>query len=87
MSGDDQSRGFPHRPRLDEQAFLRRHLVDGEEKLVLHHPAAREVVEITPEQLEHLLACDGTRDLGGIHLAAAQRGAYRRASAIDELLA
>jgi lysine-N-methylase len=77
---------LPYRPRLAEQGLLRRHLVDGELKLLLHDTRVGEALELTPDQLEQLLACDGTRDLGGVLLAAARRGAYRRASDIETLI-
>lgn len=78
---------LPHRPRLDDAAMLRRHRVDGEDKWLLHDARQSEALELTPEQLEQVLVCDGTRDLGGILLAAARQGAYRRASEIGGLLA
>ena len=80
------SDGLPHRPRLDDAAMVRRHRVDGEDKWLLHDARQSEALELTPEQLEQVLVCDGTRDLGGILLAAARQGAYRRASEIGGLL-
>lgn len=78
---------LPHRPRLLEHGLLRRHVVDGQEKLLLHDGQSEQVLELTLEQLSHIIACDGTRDIGGVMLAAARAGAYRRASSIEQLLA
>ncbi len=54
---------------------------------MLHDTQRSEVLELTPEQVEQCLACDGTRDVGGILLAAAREGAYGRASEMMEFLA
>lgn len=81
------SDGLPHRPRLDDAAMLRRHRVDGQDKWILHDARQAEALELTVDQVEQVLACDGTRDVGGILLAAARQGAYRRASEIGGLLA
>ena len=77
---------LPYRPRVGDQVMLRRHLVDGREKLVLHDTERQEVLELTVEQLTQLRACDGTRDMGGILLAASREGVYRRASEIEQML-
>lgn len=77
---------LPYRPRLNEHAMLRRHVCDGEEKLLLHDTLRAEVIELSSEQLVQLRVCDGTRDVGGILLAVAQRGAYRRSSEVVALL-
>jgi lysine-N-methylase len=67
--------------------MLRRHLVDGEEKLILHDTRVEEIVELDAEQLQQIRVCDGTRDIGGVLLAAARAGVYTRASKIESLLA
>jgi lysine-N-methylase len=77
---------LPIRPRLSDSAMIRRHIIDGEEKLILHDRAREEAIELDRDQVEQLLACDGTRDLGGIMLEAARRHAYARGSAIEALL-
>lgn len=81
------TRVLPHRPRLSEDGMLRRHWVDGEEKLVLHDGFSEEIIELSAAQLEQLLCCDGTRDLGGILLACSRAGVYHRASDVEAMLA
>lgn len=78
---------LPHRPRLADAALLRRHRVDGSDRWMLHDTHRSEVLELSVEQLEQCLACDGTRDVGGILLAAAREGAYGRASEVMAFLA
>jgi lysine-N-methylase len=78
---------IPFRPRLSRSAMLRRHRVDGEDRVVLHDTRSEEVIELEEAQLAPLASCDGTRDLGGVMLAASRAGAYRRASAIHQLIA
>ncbi|MBW2457919.1 MAG: YkgJ family cysteine cluster protein [Deltaproteobacteria bacterium] len=77
---------LPYRPRLADHAVLRRHLVDGREQLVVHDMVREEMLEIDGRQLQILLGCDGTRDLGGIVLAAVRSGAYHRSSELEALL-
>jgi lysine-N-methylase len=78
---------IPYRPRLGERATLRRHAIDGIERSYVHDAETEELLEIDAEQLAVLRACDGTRDLGGVMLAVAREGAYRRASAVEASLA
>ncbi len=77
---------LPFRPRLADHALLRRHLVGGRELLIVHDTLREEVLEIDERQLQILLGCDGTRDLGGIVLAAVRAGAYHRSSELETLL-
>lgn len=73
------------RPRLASHALVRRHLVDGEEKVVVHHAATGALVVLTPRAAELALLGDGTRDLDALSLAASARGLYRREREISEL--
>jgi len=77
---------LPHRPRLADAALLRRHRINGADVWLLHDTSRNEVLELTPRQVEQCLVFDGTRDLGGVLLASARRGAYRRASEVIGLL-
>ncbi len=77
---------LPFRPRLADHALLRRHIVGGREQLVVHDMLREEVLEIDDRQLQILRCCDGTRDLGGIELAAVRAGVYRRSSELEVLL-
>jgi len=71
---------LPHRPRLADAALLRRHRIDGVDRWMLHDTSRQEALELTHAQVEQCLACDGTRDVGGVLVASARRGSYRRAS-------
>jgi len=77
---------LPHRPRLGNNAMLRRHVVDGNVVHVVHDVDRAELMELDERQFKVLLCCDGTRDLGGIALAAYRASAYRRGSDIERLL-
>ncbi len=78
---------LPYRPRLSEEAMMRRHRVDGEDKGLIFDTRKAKAIEITLEELALLACADGTRDLGGILLEATRRGVYRRASTLTTLLA
>jgi len=78
---------LPHRPRLNDQALLRRHQIDGDQRIVIFDTEREEVLEIGQRELDVLRCCDGTRDLGGVLLAAYSAGAYGRSSQIEQLLA
>lgn len=77
---------MPYRPRLVETASIRRYRLHGQWRFSLHDEGSGEVLEVEERTATMLLQCDGTRDLGGILLATAQRGAYRRGSAIEAQL-
>ena len=77
---------LPYRPRLSEHGMLRRHLIDGVEKLILHDSHTHDAIELSSDQIEQLLGCDGTRDLGGVMLAASRADVYRRSSLIEGML-
>ncbi|EYF00614.1 YkgJ family cysteine cluster protein [Chondromyces apiculatus] len=77
---------LPSRPRLADHARARRHIVDGDERIILHdaRTGARLVLDA---RTWGLLACaDGTRDLDGILAAAAREGARARAPALRAFL-
>jgi lysine-N-methylase len=76
----------PARPRLASHVLARRHIIDGDEVIVLHDTRGGDLVRIGPREWTLLAQADGTRDEDGICLAAARAGAYRRASEIRGLL-
>jgi lysine-N-methylase len=73
---------LPARPRLADHAALRRNLVAGEERLTVQDLRTGEVWELDSPVVEIALCADGTRDLGGVLLAAARRGVFRRVSEV-----
>jgi lysine-N-methylase len=77
---------LPFRPRLADHVVLRRYVTDGREHVLIKSVVANEVVEIDPRTLRIIMCVDGTRDLGGVMLAAVRAGVYRRASEIHEVL-
>src|SRR5262245_32534040 len=77
---------FPLRPRLADHVLARKHLVDGEERVVLHDTTADRLLQIGLREWGLLAAADGTRDIDGIVLAAAREGAHARAPALRSFL-
>ncbi|MFT3767354.1 MAG: YkgJ family cysteine cluster protein [Minicystis sp.] len=77
---------LPARPRLAAHVLSRRHIVDGDERIVLHDLGAGRLVQIGPREWGLLAAADGTRDLAGIVLAAAREGAHAREAALRGFL-
>ena len=77
---------LPARPKLATHVLARRHLVDGEPRVVLHDLGSGGLVQVGPREWELLAAADGTRDLEGIVLAAAREGAHARAPAVAAFL-
>ncbi len=77
---------LPLRPKLAAHVLARRHLVDGDERVVLHDLGSGGIVQIGPREWGLLAAADGTRDLEGILLAAAREGAHARAPALEGFL-
>src|SRR5437773_9342804 len=73
---------FPRRLRLADHVLARKHLVDEEERIVLHDTRTGRLLQIGPREWGLLAAADGTRDLEGIVLAAAREGAHARAPAL-----
>jgi lysine-N-methylase len=80
------ARDLPLRPRLAGHVLARRHIVDGELRVVLHDLAEARLVRIGPREWGLLAAADGTRDLEGILLAAAREGAHARPAALEQFL-
>lgn len=78
---------LPARPRLASHVLPRRHVVDGDERVVLHDLGTGRLVQIGPREWGLLAAADGTRDLDGIVLAAAREGAHARVAALEGFLA
>lgn len=72
---------FPSRPRLATHVLVRRHLVDGDERIVLFDLGTGRLVQIGPREWGLVASADGTRDLDGIVLAAAREGAHARGPA------
>ena len=77
---------LPGRPRLADHALVRRHFVDGEEVIVVHDARSGDLVRMPPRAWALIEAADGTRDLGGLLLAASQRGVLLRASELWSVL-
>ena len=71
---------LPVRPRLAEHALVRRHVVDGAEIVVIHDARSGNLVRMGPREWLLVEGADGTRDFDALALAAARRGAFRRAS-------
>ena len=66
--------------------MVRRHFIDGEEIVVVHDARSGDLVRMPPRAWALVEAADGTRDLGGLVLAASQKGALRRTSEIVSVL-
>jgi lysine-N-methylase len=79
--------GFPARPRLADHVVARRHVVDGDERVVLFDQGTGRLVQVGPREWGLLAAADGTRDLEGIVLAAGREGAHARVPALQGFLA
>jgi lysine-N-methylase len=77
---------LPNRPRLAEYAAARRHVVDGREIVTVHDLRGGDHVELTARAWSLVEHADGTRDLGGVELAAARAGVLRRSSELREAL-
>jgi lysine-N-methylase len=77
---------LPFHPRLAEHALVRRHVIDGEEIVVIHDTRTGDLARTGPREWALLAAADGTRDLAGLTLAAAKSGALHRASEIRLIL-
>ncbi len=67
--------------------MARRHVVGGEEIVVLRDLAGPSTARIGPREWALLEAADGTRDLEGIAIAAAREGAHASVAAIRDFLA
>ena len=78
--------GIPPRPRLAAHVLARRHVIDGQERVILHDQRRDGVLQIGAREWAVLEAADGTRDCEGIVVAARREGAYARVAAVRELL-
>jgi lysine-N-methylase len=74
------------RPRLAVHVLPRRHLIDGEEVVVLHNAKNGELLKLPAELYAIVAYADGTRDLDGIALAASRDGHFTRMSVITSLM-
>ncbi len=74
------------RPRLADHALARRHVVDGEEVVVIHDARDGSLCRLDPASFALLACADGTRELEGIALAASRAGLYTRLGEITSLL-
>lgn len=81
------AREVPLRPRLAVHVLARRHVIDGEERVILHDQRRDQVLQIGAREWAVLEAADGTRDAEGIVVAARREGAYAKVEAVRELLA
>jgi lysine-N-methylase len=67
--------GLPRRPLLADHALARLHVVGGEELVVVHDTRTGRLYRLGPREWAMAASADGTRDLDGVLLAAARRGA------------
>ena len=65
---------------------MRRHSIDGSERVVIHHAKSGALVSLDPRSADIALLADGTRDRDGVALAASRAGCFVRQSEIDALL-
>jgi lysine-N-methylase len=77
---------LPARPRLADHVVARRHVVAGQEMIVLRDLASGASARIGPREWTLLLAADGTRDLAGVILAAAREGVHATEGALAAFL-
>src|SRR5690606_10383911 len=77
---------LPRRPRLAAHVLARRHVIDGQERVILHDQQHDEVLQIGAREWAVLEAADGTRGPEGLVVAARRAGAYVRVAAVRELL-
>jgi lysine-N-methylase len=77
----------PQRPRLADHVLPRRHVIDGDEHVILFDRHTGGVLRLGPREWTVLQAADGTRDLEGIRLAARRDGELVPPASIAELLA
>lgn len=66
--------------------MVRRHFIDGDEIVVVHDARSGDLVRMPPRAWALIEAADGTRDLGGLLLAASQRGALEGESEVLAVL-
>jgi lysine-N-methylase len=78
---------LPPRPRLAAHVLARRHVIDGQERVILHDQRNDRVLQIGAREWAVLEAADGTREPEGIVVAARREGGHARVAAVRELLA
>lgn len=66
--------------------LARRHVIDGQERVILHDQERGDVLQIGRREWGVLAAADGTRDVEGIVVAARREGAHARVEAVRGLL-
>lgn len=86
LAAADTMVAAPSRPRLASHVLPRRHVVDGEERVVLHDQRSDDVVQVGAREWAVLEAADGTREPEGIVVAARRQGAHARVAAVRELM-
>jgi lysine-N-methylase len=77
---------LPARPRLAPHVRPRRHLVDGDERFVLHD-GREAVAQLGVREWVLLAQADGTRDVEGLRLAALREGVRVARSDLEAFLA
>ena len=77
---------IPPRPRLAAHVLARRHVIDGQEHVILHDQERDDVLQIGRREWGVIAAADGTRDVEGIVVAARREGAHARVEAVRGLL-
>ncbi len=76
---------LPARPRLARSVLARMHVANGQKKVVLIEHRTNAVLEIDVPSYRALELADGTRDLDGLCLGLAERGAYVSESDLRQL--
>lgn len=77
---------LPVRPRLAPGVWARRHLVDGDEQILLKGPGFDGVMQIGTAAWRALTFADGTRDHEGLRLACERDGVHWTEDEMTELL-
>ncbi len=75
-----------NRPALSAQVMARRHIVEGDLRVVLHDASSDKFVVIGEREWSVLQCADGTRDVLGILAAARQRGRHIRREHLEDFL-
>lgn len=77
---------IPLRPRLADHVLARLHVVNGEERVILHDLETAGLLGIGLREWGFLAAADGTRDVEGIVLSAQREGSHAREGAVRAFL-
>lgn len=78
---------LPQRPALADHVLVRRHVIDGQTRVVLHDQQRRDVVVLGEREWAIVEACDGTREPEGVVVAARRGGGFARVEAVRQMLA